>query len=95
MKQNDEKRFQRIVLCVDDYDGDKDKLFNAVGKQLQILLDSHYITVVHYDEPSLGVIIIDFEHDETFDPWGCANPVWITEEENFYLDSIEDEEENE
>lgn len=81
----DEKRYQEIVFSVQDFDGGKEEMFNTVAQQLKILLDAGYLAVVRYDEPGLGIIIIDFEHDEHFDAWGIANPVWITEDEEIYL----------
>ena len=82
---NTNKRFQRIVFSQDNYDNDRDKLFEVIKNFLRILLDSGHVAVIRYDEPGLGIVVIDFEHDECFDAWGIANPVWITEDEEIYL----------
>ena len=74
-------RYSQIVFTKGDYDGDIDKLFEAVGTQLKLLLNAGYVAVVRYDEPGLGIVEIQFEHDEYLDPWGGYTPVWITEEE--------------
>ena len=89
----DEKRCQRIVFCMDEFGGTKEGLFEAVAQQLRLLLESNHVAVVRYDEPGLGIVIIDFEHDEYFDAWGIANPYWITEEELWSLENSEEEEE--
>lgn len=66
----DEERFTNEV-----------EMFTEIGKQLQILLHQGYTAVVRYDEPSLGVAVVEFEHDENFEPWGCSTPMWVTAEE--------------
>ena len=78
-------KYQQIVLKIDDYANDKEKLFEVIGKQLQILLDSGYLAVVKYDEPGLGIVVIEFENNEKLDALGCYNPVWLNEEEEDFL----------
>ena len=93
---NDEKRYQRIVFCMDEFGGTKEGLFEAVAQQLKLLLESNHVAVVRYDEPALGIVVIDFEHDEHYgDVWGIANPYWITEEELWSLENSDEEEEEE
>ena len=62
-------------------DETKEELFQRVGEQLKLLLEAGYIAVVRYDEPGLGIIAISFEHDDTFESWGCVQPMWVTPEE--------------
>lgn len=78
------KSYNHIVFTIDNFDS-KEELYIAVAKQLQLLLDGGYITVVRLDETD--IVVIEFEHDENFGAWGCANPVWITQEEEFYLEN--------
>ena len=69
-----------------------EEFFQTIGKQLQLLLENGYLAVVRYDEPGLRIVVIEFEHDDNIEPWGCKRPVWLTEEEEFSVveqDSVE------
>ena len=82
--------YEQIVFCKETYNDNADELFNVVAKQLRLLLDAGYIAVVRYDEPSFGIVVIEYEHDEHEEAWGCANPIWCTaEEEDIVLNSRE------
>lgn len=75
-----EKYCQQIVLKTKEEETNEE-FFKRVGNQLQILLEEGYYAVVRYDEPGLGIVVIEFEHDEYLDYWGCNRPMWVTEEE--------------
>ena len=88
-----DKPINEIVLTENDYNKDRNALFDAVAKQINILLSSGYICTVRAEESS--VIIIDFEHDENIDPWGAPNPIWLTEEEiSSYYELVKNYKEN-
>lgn len=59
----------------------KEELFRRVGEQLRLLLEENYLAVVRYDEPGLGIVVIEFGHDDNLVHWGCNRPVWVTPEE--------------
>lgn len=69
----------------------KEELFRRVGEQLRLLLEENYLAVVRYDEPGLGIVVIEFGHDEHLVNWGCSQPVWITPEEEEELIASKDE----
>ena len=72
------KRFQEIVLCADHY-AKKSDMFEALGALIKILLDAGYIMTIRYDEPGLGIVVIDFNYaDEEF---GGPYPYWLEPEE--------------
>ncbi len=73
-------KYSQIVFDKERFTNEVE-MFAEIGKQLQILLHQGYTAVVRYDEPSLGIAIIEFEHDEHFEPWGCSTPMWVTTEE--------------
>lgn len=77
---DDNKKHETIVFSLDNYEN-KDELFNTIAKQLQLLLDAGYLAVVRYDEPGLGIIVIEFEHNEYLEFWGVNKPMWVTPEE--------------
>ena len=75
-----EKYCQQIVLKKKEEET-KEELFERVGKILNMLLEEGYLAVVRYDEPGCGIVVIEFEHDEYLDYWGCNRPMWVTDEE--------------
>lgn len=60
-----EKRYNQIVFCKDNYDDNEYIMFETIGQQLHILLKNGYIAVVRYNEPSLGVAVVEYENDES------------------------------
>lgn len=76
-----DKRFDAIEFSTSNYNGDNDKMFEAINAVIRVLLDGQYIVVVRYDEPGLGVVIVEFGHDDRLDYWGVPNPMWLTPEE--------------
>lgn len=73
-------KLNEIVFLRKD-DETKEELFQRVGEQLKLLLEAGYLAVVRYDEPGLGIVVIDFEHNDILDDWGCVQPMWVTPEE--------------
>lgn len=71
----------QIVFSIKDFDDSKEELFKAVSKQLELLLTAGYIAVVRYDEPGVGIVSIEYEHNEYLEYWGGYSPIWITQEE--------------
>ena len=80
---DDKKRFEQIVFTEEQFK-DQVGLYHAVAQQLRLLMDAGYIAVVRLDE--VGIIVIEYEHNERFDPWGVANPYWLTEDELLTID---------
>lgn len=73
-------KYQKIVFAKKEEET-KEDFFNKIGEQLKLLLDSGYIAVVRYEEPGLGIVVIEYEHDDNLVYWGCAQPMWVTPEE--------------
>lgn len=69
----------------------KEKFFQRVGEQLRLLLEEGYLAVVRYDEPGLGIVVIEFEHNDLLEYYGCSQPVWITPKEEEELAHIREE----
>ena len=67
-----------IVICREDYKS-QEAFEDAIKKAVMVLLDNNYIMTVRYDEKGLGIVAIDFEHnDQSF---GAPYPYWLTPEE--------------
>ena len=68
-----------IAFDIKTYNNDRDKLFQAIGKQLDLLTENEYVCKVYYDD--CGVFVIEFELDQR-DTWlGAPELMWLNEDE--------------
>lgn len=67
-----------IVICKEDYKTQED-FENAIKKAVMVLLDNNYIMTIRYDEPGLGIVCIDFDHEDR--TISDAYPYWLTPEQ--------------
>lgn len=67
-----------IVFCKDSYKTETEWKI-AVSNAVMLLLDAEYIMTVRYDEKGLGIVVIEFEHDDR--TYGGAYPYWLEPEE--------------
>ena len=77
---------RNIVLTREDHG---DKLFEVMGKLLEVLLSSGYVCKVRADEPGLGIYVIEFDYDNEL---AHNELVWIDPEKQYIRDIDEDEE---
>jgi hypothetical protein len=90
-----EKRYQEVVFTQGRYswrntpEEAKALMWKDISEFLQILFQNDYIVVIYQEESD--IVVVQFEHDERCDAWGCANPYWITEEEYFDLKDLKGE----
>ena len=64
-----------ITICRDTYKTQED-FENAIKKAIMVLLDNKYIMTVRYDEPGLGIVSIDYNHDDQ--NYGDPYPYWLS-----------------
>lgn len=78
-------KVNELVLTKEDHG---DKLFEVMGKALNVLLNSGYVCKVRADEPGLGIYVIEYDYDNAL-----TNNVlvWIDSEKEFVGDIEEDE----
>lgn len=69
------KNVNELVICQDDY-ASREDFENAIKKAIVVLLDNRYIMTVRYDEPSLGIVCINYGHDDQ--SFGCDYPYWLS-----------------
>ena len=82
-----EKQYSEIVFALEDYREKittsdleaRTMMWQDIAKQLEILTKNNYVAIVYDDD--VDIIVIQYEHDEHIEPWGCANPYWLTEED--------------
>lgn len=65
---------------------------DAIKKMIINLLDNRQIMTVSYDEPGLGIVVIEFNPDQQ--EWGCKYPYWLSPEEEESVVYDEDRENN-
>ena len=73
-----------ITFDIKTYNNDRDKLFSAIGKQLDILTENEYVCKVYYDD--VGIFIIEFELDQRETWLGAPELMWLDEDE---VDAVE------
>lgn len=94
-----ENKHQTIIIAIDDYVSNRTEeearaeMWKDISSFLQILTKTNHIAVVYDDDTD--IIVIEFEHNEHRDPMGYANPHWITEEEEWYLEHYKETSEEE
>ena len=71
------KNTNSIVFCKNKYETETDWEL-AISNAVMMLLNANYIMTVRYDEKGLGIVVIEFEHD---DRYGGAYPYWLEPEE--------------
>ena len=72
------KDVNSIAICRDNY-STREEWEDAIKKMVVALLDNCQIMTVRYDEPGLGIVVIEFNpEDESI---GCHYPYWLSPEE--------------
>ena len=72
-------KVNHITFDIKTYNNDRDKLFKAIGKQLDLLTENEYVCKVYYDD--VGIFVIEFEIDQR-DMWvGAPELMWLDEDE--------------
>lgn len=68
----------QITICRDNFSS-REEWEDAIKKMVVSLLDNRQIMTVRYDEPGLGIVVIEFNYDKQ--DWGCHYPYWLSPEE--------------
>lgn len=68
-----------ITFSMDRYDNNRDKLFQAIGKQLDLLTKNEYVCKVYHDD--CDIFVIEFELDQRETWLGAPELMWLDEDE--------------
>lgn len=69
------KKVNRLTICKEDYKNQED-FKNAIKDAIMVLLNNYYIMTVRYDDSKeMGIVVIDYEHDNL--EYGCRYPYWL------------------
>lgn len=71
-------KVNRITVCREEYKS-KEEFENAIKDAVMVLLNNNYIMTVRYDEKGLGIVAIDYNHNDQ--AFGDAYPYWLLPEE--------------
>ena len=74
-----------IVFSRDRYKGDRDKMFQAIAKQLALLMENEYVCKVYDDD--IDIIVIEFDRDERICRYGGDELIWLSQDE---IEALED-----
>lgn len=67
-----------ITICRSNFNS-QEEFENSIKTAVMVLLENEYIMTVRYDEKGLGIVCIEFDHDD-YDL--CDNhPMWASLEE--------------
>lgn len=67
-----------LVICKDSYEDQYD-FEDAIKRAVMLLLENGYVMTVKYDEPSFGIVVIEYDYD---DPELAGRmPYWLAQDE--------------
>lgn len=72
-------KVNHITFDIDTYDNNRAKMFQAIGKQLDLLTENEYVCKVYYDD--CGIFVIEFELDQRETWLGAPELMWLNEDE--------------
>lgn len=72
-------KINEIVFSKDRYGNSREKMFEAVSKQIMLLMEMGYVCKVYDDDTD--IIVIEFEHDNRKGDWGTPYLCWLEPEE--------------
>ena len=78
-------KINEIVFSKDKYGNNREKMFEAIARQLMILMENDYVCKVYDDDRD--IIVIQFEENQRDEWMGLPELMWLTPEE---VDVIED-----
>jgi len=85
-----EKNYEKMVFTPNHFDSEEDReaMWDDILTFIQVLMRQNMIATIRQEERD--IIIVEYENNERLNPFGCANPYWMTEEE--YFDFIDNNE---
>ena len=72
------KDVNSIAICRDNY-STREEWEDVIKRTVMALLDAEQIMTVHYDEPGLGIVVIEFNPAD--EGLGAHYPYWLSCEE--------------
>lgn len=80
-----------ITFDIKIYNNNREKLFQAIGKQLDLLTENEYVCKVYYDD--VGIFVIEYELDQREQWLGAPELMWLEEDEVRAVERFREEKE--
>lgn len=80
-------KVNEIVFSVDKYNGNRAKMYEAITKQLMLLMENDYTCKIYDDD--VDIIVIQYEHNNRRENWGGPELCWLYPEQVEILEDIE------
>lgn len=77
------KKVNSITLCREYYKNEE-QFTEMIGRTIKLLADARYIMTCRYDEPGLGIFVIEYDHDDQ--EFGGPYPYWLTPDEYYSVE---------
>lgn len=89
-----EKRCESIAFArsFDATAKEVDEMWSDIYRFIRILMSEGYVAVIRQEEKN--IVVVEYEHDERLDAWGCANPEWVFWDESVTKVEVEGVEDN-
>lgn len=78
-------KVNEIIFSKDKYGNSREKMFEAIAKQLALLMENNYVCKVYDDDRD--IIVIQFMDDQRDEWMGVPELMWLTDDE---VEVIED-----
>ena len=85
-------KVNEIIFSKDKYNNSREKMFEAIAKQLMILMENDYVCKVYDDDRD--IIVIQFVEDQRENWCGLPELMWLTDEEVEVIEDYREEKKN-
>ena len=72
-------KVNEIIFSKDKYGNNREKMFEAIAKQLALLMENNYVCKVYDDDRD--IIVIQFMDDQREQWAGLPELMWLTDDE--------------
>lgn len=87
-------KYQTMVFSIDRYSWNtseeeaRELMWKDISIFLRILFRNNNVAVIYDDETD--IIVIQYEHNENVEAWGGAFPHWVTEDELWNIEYVDE-----
>ena len=82
-----------IIFSKDKYGNNREKMFEAIAKQLALLMENDYVCKVYDDDRD--IIVIQFMEDQRREWMGLPELMWLTDDEVEVIEAYREDKKNE
>lgn len=71
-------KVNELVICKDNFKSEEE-FHKGISDALAVLLQNNYISTIRWDEKGLGILVIEYAHDNQ--SYGGPYPYWLMPEQ--------------